>query len=159
MKVWLIDRKAMDVILMLKTHFCQKNKTLEFLLKKKYDCKHGQQTIIFLEKRQLISKANYGLLTSPKTWILISSFKYFWVVRIEKQIHLFIFWRSYGSTILFRDLLTFKSLLSQYILYYQVHGHIGTCYRRGIFGQPRPNLGHQSLAFGLDSLLYQIPIG
>ena len=45
------------------------------------------------------------------TWILISSFKYFWVVRIEKQIHLFIFGRSYGLTILFRELLTFSSCL------------------------------------------------
>ena len=37
-----------------------------------------------------------------------SSFKYFRTVKIEKQIHPFVFGRSYGSTILFRDLLTFS---------------------------------------------------
>ena len=29
-----------------------------------------------------------------ETWISISSFKYFWVIRIEKQIHLFVFWEK-----------------------------------------------------------------
>ena len=43
-----------------------------------------------------------------ETWISIESFKYFHVVRIEKQISPFIFGRSYSSTILFRDLLTFS---------------------------------------------------
>jgi hypothetical protein len=39
-----------------------------------------------------------------------SSFKYFRTVRIEKQIRPLVFGRSYGSTILFRDLLTFTYL-------------------------------------------------
>ena len=43
-----------------------------------------------------------------ETCILVSSFKHFCVVRIEKQIRSLFFWRSYGSTILFRDLLTFS---------------------------------------------------
>ena len=36
------------------THFCQKNQISEFLLnKRKYDCWHGQQTVlIFLEKHR-----------------------------------------------------------------------------------------------------------
>ena len=38
------------------------------------------------------------------------SFKYFWVIRIEKQIFPFV-WRNNGSTILFRDLLTFRKHL------------------------------------------------
>ena len=29
-----------------------------------------------------------------ETWISISSFKYFWVVRIEKQIRSFVFWEK-----------------------------------------------------------------
>ena len=45
-----------------------------------------------------------------ETWNLISSFKYLRVIMIEKQIRLFAFGRSYGSTILFRDLLTFKKI-------------------------------------------------
>ena len=43
-----------------------------------------------------------------KTWISISSLKYFRVVRIEKQIHSFFLGRGYSSTILFWDLLTFR---------------------------------------------------
>ena len=43
-----------------------------------------------------------------KTWNWNSSFKYFRVIRIEKQIRPFVFWGSYGSTILFRDILTFS---------------------------------------------------
>ena len=46
-----------------------------------------------LPKGQLISKAIYGLLTSPKKRT-ISSFKYFRVVRIEKQICSFVFWEK-----------------------------------------------------------------
>ena len=75
-------------------------------------------------KGQYISKQNCRAVTSPKnegtnlslypdspemieTWERNSSFKYFWTVRIEKEIRLFIFGRSYSSTILFWDLLTF----------------------------------------------------
>ena len=36
-----------------------------------------------------------------ETWIMISSFMYIRVIRIEKQIHLFVFGRNYGPTILF----------------------------------------------------------
>ena len=46
------------------------------------------------------------------TWNPNSSFKYFWVVRIEKQNRSFVFWEKYGSTILFRDLLPFTYVLN-----------------------------------------------
>ena len=45
---------------------------------------------------------------SGNTWNRNSSFKYFRVVRIEKQICSFVFGRIYGSASLFRDLLTFS---------------------------------------------------
>ena len=57
-------------------------------------------------KFQLISKAIYGLLTSPKKWMNEFAFLSwrlgntwnlnfdFWVVRIEKQICLFVFWEK-----------------------------------------------------------------
>ena len=61
-----------------------------------------------------LSSHNFFLKTNEKicfsiltTWISISSFKCFWVVRIKKQIASFVLWSSYGSTILFRVLLTF----------------------------------------------------
>ena len=69
---WLTKRPLIMamVISMLKTHFfafwthfCQKNQTSEFLLKKRrYDCWHGQQTIFF-EKFGLNIKENH-------TWTL-----------------------------------------------------------------------------------------
>ena len=48
-----------------------------------------------------------------ETWISITSFKYFQVVMIEKQIRLFVFWEKlrldYSSKLLFWDLLTFRN--------------------------------------------------
>ena len=62
----------------------------------------------YFSKGQLISKQNCRAVTSPKewkdefiflcwwpeTWISISSFKYIRVIKIEKQIHLFVFWEK-----------------------------------------------------------------
>ena len=77
-------------------------------------------------KGQKISKQNCWVVNSPKiqkniflffypddseileALVLISSFRCFQVVRIEKQILLFV-GRSYGSTILFRKLLAFSN--------------------------------------------------
>ena len=44
-----------------------------------------------------------------ETWKRNSSFKYFRVIRIEKQIRLFVIGRSYCWQFLFRDQLTFNS--------------------------------------------------
>ena len=58
-----------------------------------------------------------------ETWISISScnFKYFRVLRIEKQIRWFILRRLYGSTILFPDLLTFSRFsISTYVLFFMI---------------------------------------
>ena len=51
------------------------------------------------------------------TWNWNSSFKYFCVIRIEKQICWLIFWRSYSLTILPRDLLTFKNNFRMFTKY------------------------------------------
>ena len=45
-----------------------------------------------------------------ETWNQNSSFKYFWVVRIEKKMVGLFFGRSYSSTILYWDLITFEAL-------------------------------------------------
>ena len=51
-----------------------------------------------------------------ETCILILSFKYFWVIRIEKkEFVLLYFGKIYDSTILFRDLLTFRFVVSKLV--------------------------------------------
>ena len=68
----------------------------------------------FFEPKTSPQKQTKNLFLYPddpeilETWIWISCFKYFQVVRIEKQIHYFIFGRSYSLTIFYRDILTFN---------------------------------------------------
>ena len=68
----------------------------------KYCFKHASEKI-----KKIFKNFDYNSKVL-ETWILISSFKYFGVVRIEDIFVCFFFGRSFGVTILFRDLLTFN---------------------------------------------------
>ena len=59
-----------------------------------------------------------------KTWILISSFKYFRVIRIEKQIRPVFFWEKLWLDNSFRDLLTFTNTCNLTRIDWQKFGSI-----------------------------------